>query len=64
MSRRIYIVTNTITGAKHLVKAGSQSQALNLLARELLEVVIARPVQVAELLTAGAPLLDPDTQPE
>ena len=64
MSRRIYIVTNTITGVKHLVKAGSQAQALSLLARELLVVALARPVQVAELLTAGAPLLDPDTQPE
>ena len=55
---RIYVVTNTITGVKHLVKATSQSQALSLLAREVLEVAIARPLEVANLMSAGAPYLN------
>lgn len=56
MNQRIYIVTNEITDVKHLVKATSQAQALGTIARDLLTVAIARPVDVVALMESGAPV--------
>ncbi len=65
MSHRIYIVTETVSGTQHLVKAGSQSpQAVHYIARMQLAVVIARPLDVANLMAAGGSVLDATTSLE
>ena len=61
MSHRLYIVTEIHSDRKYLVKAGSQSQAVHHIAREMLHVGIARPLEIAELMGAGKHVVDAST---
>lgn len=53
---RIYLVT--LSESTHLVKAASQAQAIRRVARDLMSCRPAHSLEVAELMAAGAPVLD------
>lgn len=53
-AQRIYKVTHQ--GGAHLVQAISQAQALRHVAGNLFAVEVAKPIDVAQLMSAGAKL--------
>lgn len=67
MNARIYTVTDKTTGQQQLVKAASQAQAVRHVAADRLTCAVATGIQIAELMQAGAVLVDATagtTEPE
>ena len=57
MTTRLYIVTNKASGEKMIVEASSQSQAVHIISATLLDVHVARAIEVGKLMRAGSTIV-------
>ena len=64
MNSRIYRVSNSVTGAEHLVRAHSQAQAIRHVVAEQFAARVAGQETIVEMLTAGGVVLDATRDPE
>lgn len=58
MSTRIYLVTDNVTGAKRLIRAAHQAQAVRHAARAQFAVTVAGQDDLVSLVTNGHPVED------
>lgn len=64
MPNRLYIVTNKATGEVMIVEASSQAQAVHIVSATLLEVHVARAIEVGELMRSGTTIISKSVTPD